>query len=216
MENKTNIAQELNDLHINLPVCPMPASMQVPPAYFTHLADNILAQIKLEDTIQDLPKTNPFEVPTGYFEEFESNLSSLLALESLPKSMPYQVPDNYFEQLSEQVISNIPIEKPVLKPLRGTNHTFAYLSMAATILLFVGLSFIFLSQKNTPSVEQQLSMMPDTEVNNYIKNHQNEFETDVVLDVLDESHIDLNSLEAEIIDKQLNNLSDEEIASFIL
>jgi hypothetical protein len=97
----------------------------------------------------------------------------------------------------------------------GTRR-FAPLSMAASILFFIGLGFLMFNQTSKPSVEQQLATISSVEIENYIQAHQMEFDTDLVLEGIDESRVDVQTLESEIIENQLNTISEEELSSYIL
>jgi hypothetical protein len=64
-------------------------------------------------TLAKLKRSNPFTVPTNYFDELSQRTESLIFIESLSKKdiQGFSVPNNYFETLHEQISSRIAIEQ---------------------------------------------------------------------------------------------------------
>jgi hypothetical protein len=216
MQQKINIEQELNDLQLKVPIVSMP-EFSVPAGYFDNLEMSVLDRIHSEDFIAQLPKNMPFDAPQGYFDQLSNELNTSISLEQLPKNTPYQVPIGYFNDLDTQILSKIAQTKPSLKPLKVSSRRFAPLSMAASILFFIVSGFFLINQQSSPSVEQQLAKISDDEINLYIQAHQQEFETDLVsAEALDDSQVDIPTLEKDIIENQLNTLTKEELSSYIL
>lgn len=59
-------------------------------------------------------KRNPFNVPEGYFEEMQQQITSRIAIESKVASNSdgkFIVPDGYFDSLEDQIMSSIKTEK---------------------------------------------------------------------------------------------------------
>lgn len=59
-------------------------------------------------------KRNPFNVPDGYFDEMQQQITSRIAIESVVSSDLNQnlsVPDGYFDTLEDQIMSSIKVEK---------------------------------------------------------------------------------------------------------
>lgn len=241
MQHRKDILNELNDLNVNLPLVEMPDFI-VPKGYFDDLSANIMETIKLDDFTHSLPKSMPFDIPQNYFEQLEDDLKTSLFIEQLPKSTPLSAPsETYFNDFSAQLTSQVyldsisnknPLSVPnayfetqheqimsLVKtnaPTQIGSRRFAPMSMAASILFFIGLGFLMFNQTSKPSVEQQLAAISSTEIENYIQAHQLEFDTDLVLEGIDESRVDVQTLESEIIENQLNTISEEELSSYIL
>jgi len=214
----------------------------VPKGYFDEMSANLMETIKLDDFTLSLPKSMPFDIPQNYFEQLEDDLKTSIFLEQLPKSSPLLAPDeNYFNDFAAQMTSHIyldqisnknPLSVPssyfdtqhdqIMSKIKTNAPTqigtrrFAPLSMAASILFFIGLGFLMFNQTSKPSVEQQLATISSSEIENYIQSHQLEFDTDLVLEGIDESRVDFQTLENEIIENQLNTISKEELSSYIL
>jgi len=66
------------------------------------------------------------------------------------------------------------------------------------------------------SFESQLAIVSDAEVDQYLLLHQAAIESSLVLVNIDESSIDLQKLEVEMLDNTFNNLSDEELLNYTL
>lgn len=100
MENHPTIQQELNELQIKLNAG-VRSPWEVQPNYFNDFADEMVQNIKTLNFISDLPQSNPFEVPNGYFEQVQSltqkqGIAEISSQRS--RSMPFDLPVNYFEQ----------------------------------------------------------------------------------------------------------------------
>jgi len=70
-----------------------------------------------------MAKTNPFAVPTNYFESAEEITLSAFFLDGLKEKTPntcFKVPEKYFEELTERIETNIKFSDPALM-----QHAFA-------------------------------------------------------------------------------------------
>jgi hypothetical protein len=138
-------------------------------------------------------------------------------MEALPKTMPYDVPANYFSELPAQVNAIINVV-----PTSVFNRVLiSRLTLAATVLLFMGISLrIFMNPVRTrhanASLETQLAIVSDAEVDQYLLLHQAAIESSLALVNIDESSIDLQKLEVEMLDYTFNNVSDEELLNYTL
>lgn len=219
MKTNNPINQELKELGITLPASEtMP--YEVPINFFASFSQSILSEVKQEEFINQLPKENTFEVPSGYFDALHANLMNEIRsekfLETLPKETPYSVGNDYFTSLSDEIITKSKVETKSLTPLRYTTKRFASFAIAASIALFISIGFGIFNVNSTPSLEQQLASIPDSEIDTYIKKHAGEFELTNSLEHVDATKIDINKLENEILQKQLNSLSEKDLEKFIL
>lgn len=109
MENHPTIQQELNELQIKLNAG-VRSPWEVQPNYFNDFADEMLQNVKTLSFISELPQSNPFEVPKGYFEQAQNlNQEQEIAEISTPwsRSMPFDLPVNYFEQFEANLTLKI-------------------------------------------------------------------------------------------------------------
>jgi len=218
MNNSNYIASELKDQGINIPNG-LKSPMNVPLGHFDDFSDSVLELIHEEDFLASLPKKMPFEVETTYFDSLESSILDQIKaennIESLPKTMPFALPIGYFEGLENALKAKIEIQKKEITPLRVTRTKTQVFSIAASIILFLGIGFLFLKPTKTINVEQQLAQISTNEINAYILQHQAEFTTDIATETIDETSVDVNKLENEIIESQINNLSKEDLKNYL-
>ena len=218
MNNSNYIASELKDQGINIPNG-LKSPMNIPLGYFNDFSDSVLELIHEEDFLASLPKKMPFDVETIYFDSLESSILEQIKaennVESLPKTMPFVLPIGYFEGLENALKAKIEIQKKEIKPLRVTRTKTQVFSIAASIILFLGIGFLFLKPTKTINVEQQLAQISTNEINAYILQHQAEFTTDIATETIDETSVDVNKLENEIIESQINNLSKEDLKNYL-
>jgi hypothetical protein len=187
--------------------------------YFNLFENDILSTIKTENFIASLPKSIPFEINATYLDSLEiSILAQIKAennIESLSKTMPFALPIGYFEGLETELKAKIEIQKKGITPLRVIRTKTQVFSIAASIILFLGIGFLFLKPTKTINVEQQLAQISTNEINAYILKHQAEFTTDIATETIDETSVDVNKLENEIIESQINNLSKEDLKNYL-
>lgn len=218
MNNSNYIASELKDQGINIPNG-LKSPMNVPLGYFDDFSDSVLELIHKEDFWASLPKKMPFDVETTYFDSLEISILAQIKvdnnIESLPKTMPFALPIDYFEGLENELKAKIEIPKKEITPLRVTRTKTQVFSIAASIILFLCIGFLFLKPTKTINVEQQLAQISTNEINAYILQHQAEFTTDIATETIDETSVDVNKLENEIIESQINNLSKEDLKNYL-
>jgi hypothetical protein len=122
--------------------------MNVPLGYFDNFSDSVLELIHEEDFLASLPRKMPFEVETSYFDSLEISILAQIKAEKnrlpLPKTMPFALPIGYFEGLENELKAKIEIQKKEIKPLRATRPKTQVFSIAASIILFLGIGFLFL------------------------------------------------------------------------
>ena len=153
MDNQNNIQDELRGLNSGLPVNNSQPSFSVPEGYFDGLAASILAKEKgqssaaeelqeLSPLLAGIPKTIPYTVPEGYFEQNMASLPFLVneaespVLAAISKVMPYSVPAGYFDEFPQRVLAQLrPKAKVVPLFARGWMR-------AATAAVIGGIVFI--------------------------------------------------------------------------
>ena len=245
MRTLNEISTELKDLNLELPWLNMP-SMSLPNDYFESLSDELVDQIHTEDFLATLPKSMPQElpphffehnieqlahavfidqlpkqelneVPIGYFEHFAEDLSTTLFIDQLPKSQPQIIPSSYFDQFHDQLMQDVKAEtKPSKVLLQVTSRRINPMAIAASILFMLGMGFFLLQQTKPLSIEQQVATLSTAEIEQYIQTHQAEFDTDLSIEYIDPNQIDILQLENEILNNQLELLSEEEIEAYLL
>jgi hypothetical protein len=71
------------------------------------------------ESLRQVGASNPFLVPSGYFDELAQHITSRVRLEELKSSADgFTIPENYFEQLSSNIQSRVNIEAAL-----GTEET---------------------------------------------------------------------------------------------
>jgi len=220
MKNRKHIQDELHELGIALTVVEMP-EMEIPSHFFESFSTLMLDAVKSNDVITSLPIEMLFDIPELNIEQLSDNVRDVIVeekiMDALPKTMPYDVPAHYFSELPAQVNATINVV-PTSVFLRVL---ISRLTLAATILLFMGISLnIFMNPVHTrhanASLETQLAIVSDAEVDQYLLLHQAAIESSLALVNIDESSIDLQKLEVEMLDYTFNNVSDEELLNYTL
>jgi hypothetical protein len=244
MRPENHISNELKELNLALPWVNQP-SMGIPDGYFEHFPQTVLTELKSQDFwasmpksmpqdvsnsfftenqeqistqifLSQLPKENVGAVPEAYFQEFESQLATSLFIDQLPKSNPQAIPNQYFDQFLVNLMNQREFKSNASPTLHVRSTRLRILSMAASIALFIGIGFSFLSQPKSLSVEHQIATLSTSEIENYIQQHQTEFDIDLSVDYIDPNQVDLPRLEDEVLNNPINQLSQDEIDEFLL
>ncbi|GBL35264.1 hypothetical protein EMGBS15_08590 [Filimonas sp.] len=224
MKNREQIQDELKALGVQLPDS-SPPPMEIPEGYFDELPGFLLNEIHQNSFLASLAKQPPFETPPGYFDNFSSSLNEAIRqeafLDTLPKNTTYEIPANYFDQLPAQISSRLNRVEPAIQTLTFSRRIITRLALAATLLLFMGISLkVFLLPAHTVSAtgsaEAKLAGISDEEINHYLIQHQAEIESNLALESIDASDLDVQKLETEILDHTLNSISDEDLLNYTL
>lgn len=146
MKKKDEIAAELKALSVDFgddgatdPV------FHTPEGYFQAFPDQMAAIIQAmnADTVLELsvPKTGPFEVPQGYFDQFCQNITkdtkAIIAITEQGQhtwsetkcATPFGIPENYFAQFEERLFARIfsREEQPVAEEIETLSPLLASL-----------------------------------------------------------------------------------------
>lgn len=85
---------------------------------------------------------NDFKVPEGYFESLTSQILDKATQEdtALPKNDGFKVPEGYMDTFSEKIRQRLETEATGVLPIRSyRKHYYAVASLAAILILFIGL-----------------------------------------------------------------------------
>jgi hypothetical protein len=182
MEKNNNIEPEIQKLSFIKAKINMP-KVDVPRDYFDTLSDNILTEIRLNTTLNDLPKAIPFEVPTAYFDTLPS---ILIAKVKEPLVLPF-TPKHIW-------LKNIAVAASIL------------------LMLGLGFSTFVTNTKQSSEISSLqnsalLNTVTDTEIENYVvaNDLENEFSNETELNPLIDNKINLPLLENDIFLSALEN-----------
>ena len=177
----------------------------VPPLYFKNLLEEIINQIKIEETFGKNPT---YKIPEDYFETLESKIQSAIFLEDKKDSTKainagFAIPNEYFESNKVEIISKTRIEKSNLGKIISLK--FIRYAAAACILLttFFG---IYTNIQRSNNVNYQLSKVSDEAIESYLKQTVEPSDVPVIIENLENKPVfclDGNQLHADDIDAYL-------------
>lgn len=212
MKKSLDVMKELKELGISIPE--LPAPFDIPTNYFSNLDKEILERVETESFLDSLPKSNPYHLESGYFDQLPASIVGLNFIESLPKDNVFAVPENYFDKLPEQLIRKVKQDVRIV-PMRKVSPVFSRMSIAASILLILGIGFLFMQGKVNISAEQRLAQVSELDLEQYFNTHSLEFAGDLSYNYINESELDLNSLENDVINNlPLDELTPEEMNQY--
>lgn len=223
MKHGHDIQEELRQIGVRLPESPLNAQT-VPEAYFELFYDSLHDRMQSEGHLPDRNHASPYSIPSNYFKQFDQQLMERIGdeefLTSLPAQAPYHVPAGYFNSLEVQLPG--PMDRVSKSTPRSSTFRvyFHKLSIAATLFLFLGLAFkgILLPTGHLPvtDAEARLEYVSDTEISDYVLEHEAELANSLALENADDTHIDLNSVETDVLNHALDAVNDEELLNYPL
>lgn len=216
MIENNDILQELNDMHSPLAHISRSMPYTLPQGYFDAFEEKVHINIKFIDSpdpVLNLSKEMPHHVSSGYFAAFEAQLKNTLDETTLPKTiMPFVAPAGYFENLPTQILSKLseeaqPVRKTKTISLRA--EVWRQVRWAAAAIFILGIGFGTISNFTRPQSvgpELALSKVSRAEISNYVDQHIDDFDTDMINDNLSENDINVLSkqLDANDITQYLN------------
>lgn len=208
-----------------------PADFQVPDAYFDTFPEAMMVKIKEMETYvtsgqynwTDSSRKAPFTVPLNYFEQLPQivlkKIDTLLYVDEEPGLSPalaglrnkqvFDVPDGYLAK-APAIPEIIPTPKVIAHPAQRSIRWSGWAAAAAVILLFTlgGIKFLPGRSDNGLSTAQQLALVSDDDIENYLIDHIDELNMGMLESSLSmETATDYNNI--------LKNVSDEEIEFYM-
>lgn len=145
--------------------------MSAPVGYFDQLSAAVMARIA------DADRTT---VTATDAQEELAALSPFLA--DMPKTMPFSVPAGYFDQLSTPIIADMaevsaPAATPVIR--RMTARRYFKWAVAACLIALVSVSTLLFTRENyhaANAMEKSLANISDQEIMEYLQSHTDAFD----------------------------------------
>lgn len=145
--------------------------MSAPAGYFDQLSAAVMARIA------DADRT---AVPVTAAKEELAALSPFLA--EMPKTMPFSVPAGYFDQLSTTVLNGMtdvpaPAATPVIRRM-NVRRSFKW-AAAACLIALVSVSTLLFTRENYHAasvMEKNLANVSDLEIMEYLQSHTDAFD----------------------------------------
>ncbi|WP_295121733.1 hypothetical protein [uncultured Chitinophaga sp.] len=167
MKKGKEIAEELKGLAPGMPVPDMPA-YSIPDGYFDALPGMIMQRVMEE------------QHPVSSVQEELDEISPFLA--AVPRHTPYSAPAGYFESLE------LPVAITADKKESGRVVTMAKRVKllkrglaAACIAAVISVGGVYLTNEYNPGkIDQQLAALSDTEIEEYLQNHTDDFDTEAI------------------------------------
>ena len=177
----------------------------VPPLYFKNLSEEIINQIKIEETFGKNPT---YKIHENYFETLESKIQSAIFLEDKKDSIKasnagFAIPNEYFETSKVEITSKIKFKKPYFGKIISIN--FLKYAAAACILLTISFGIYFNIQRSN-NVNYQLSKVSDEAIESYLKQTVEASDVPVIIENLENKPVfslEENQLHADDIDAYL-------------
>lgn len=161
--------------------------------------------------MKDKKHKEGFNLPKGYFEEFESRLFNRINIESLPKESGFKVPTGYFNDLDKNITASVEDSNKTKVISIVTKKTLLYaVSIAACAVLVLSLinfnnEVITLSDIDLSTIETYIEE-GNLEVTNY------DLTSLLSEEDLSELTIEGNLIPEELIEEYLlDNISDTSI-----
>ena len=154
----------------------------IPENYFDDLQQRIFSMVELEKIRK--PDALP-ENKVDFFEEQQSIIIARIKInQAADTGSGFIVPEKYFETLSDQILQKVTV-KEAIKPVK-LRSIFAKglwkYATAASIAIAVVAGFVVKQYEAAHNVQTQLSNLPDTDIENYLKIHADSYDNHLILE----------------------------------
>lgn len=156
-----------------------------------------------------MPRTMPYSVPEGYFNDFHISVAHLVAEgKAIPNGGDvFSIPEGYFDLLPVQLIQKIRAEEKQ-KRRRVIELSAIWqqvrLAAAAVLLLTVGIgTYKFYVDRLPYNTERALSNVPKSSIHDYVQQNIDDFDTEMILDNMSSGNGD------ELSRKEINDYLNE-------
>lgn len=167
----------------------------------------------ISQTVDNLPRENPFSVPTDYFEKFSIPLIQIPQLEQLPKDNVFQIPEGYFQQFK--------VRRPETRKISffKTNEFIRYAAAACITGVLVALFFLIDNSRKQESTFEASTIRQSGFSNDAVEIYLNDAEhmsVETHADELAESQMNaLVDLNSEMVGQLLSELSENGLTQFM-
>ena len=123
---------------------------------------------KQEIDLENIPKTNIFQVPENYFEDLSAKIEQRTqsVVENMPKANIFKVPDYYFENLESQILARTTQQTKII-PLFTWSAKRTWASVAACSAIAI-LGYFTLMPKQDSLGSEALAGVQNQEIVNYL------------------------------------------------
>ncbi len=162
--------------------------------------------------MKDNKHTDGFNLPKGYFEEFEERLFSKLSEDNIPKETGFSVPKKYFNQVEEKIIlttKDFDKDNKVISIFSRKTLLYAASIAAIAILVFS----LFNSNNSIMSMEE----IDISSIESYIEEERLDFSSQDLTALLNDEDFSVLTTENEFITENtiteylLENIEDTSI-----
>lgn len=177
MYTEDDIDEELNG------ICSRQNPFGVSAGYFSEREQKTLLTAFLED-FKDDKNTSGFSVPVNYFEDLAGKISTGVLLED-HKENAFAVPVGYFELLEQRIKTKVEPgkNKMIVRRLFG-GRTWQY-ATAACLVMALGSSLWFTRNSTNYSVQNELSSLPDTDIESYLEDNTGSSDINLLMENMD-------------------------------
>lgn len=123
---------------------------------------------KQEIDLENIPKTNIFQVPENYFEDLSAKIEQRTqsVVENMPKANIFKVPDYYFENLESQILARTTQQTKII-PLFTWSAKRTWASVAACSAIAI-LGYFTLMPKQDSLGSEALAGVQNQEIVTYL------------------------------------------------
>lgn len=182
-----------------------PHGFTVPQNYFENLQEQIESIVRLEE-MRSL-KTG-FIVPDQFFEEQQSNITARINIsEFTDQQNAFSVSNGYFEDLQKRINQKTGI-KEATQPVAKVRSIFVKAAWkyatAACIAVAVTAGFFVKQYQSAHNIQNQLSNLPDADIENYLKINADTYDNHVILENSYDTDLDFKTSKASTDSNEIN------------
>jgi len=160
-----------------------------------------------------LPKSMPYHMPEGYFEDIAANIKALVQEPelSIDRNLPHEVPAGYFEQLPELVLQKAKAasqKKSRVISLGAIISKNVRWAAAAIVLMSIGAGiYKYNSVSKTYNTQQALAGLSRDSIDVYVQQNIDEYDLETITAALNPS--DMKTATGKLTEEEIKNYLDE-------
>lgn len=104
-----------------------------------------------------IPKNQTQEIPFGYFDQIENQISSQLAISKINKHPQMDVPKDYFEKLEDNIVKRINPSPSQNKVTLKNILSHKFTKVAAMAIFVLGAIFVYSIERSDDKVDMALN-----------------------------------------------------------
>jgi hypothetical protein len=170
----------------------------------------ILEELKQwQSPLAEAPRSMPYDMPDNYFNGFCDSIITAIheAEEQKPQfgndKTPFATPENYFSTLPQDILAKAKQSDATTTGKQTIAFRSIVRAVAAVLVIAIGIiGYRYFTQE--PTAQQQLASISNEDISNYLEQHSDEFDTELLATHLSSAELG-----------ELENIANDDIIEYL-